>query len=272
MSTTPKQIKSKSYDVERKNGFPVDDGFISYQIDNFDDSGKLVERIWTDEFYRSAEDIIWKYEYDEKGRLVSIEQIQDPVFIEYHTYDTDEYGNDVEIVSVDSEDPMESGYDTVRDLSIRDSQGRLLAQWRLYEMRDMDKTDYAVADHFEFVYNENGTMSEVIKYGHHKLDELGNIEDATEVDRYDVTVEESEDRTVTTWKNSNGEIALKETKAFIKDCHGKTVPKEYILEKEGNCHSHIEYEYPDDSAEHYITYESNSFEYGFRRTEYWEES
>lgn len=271
MRIAPKQVKSESYFAEGKYDSPVDDDEICYKIDNYDDDGKLVERIWTDHFHRSAEDIIWKYEYDEKGRLMSIEQNCEPEFVEFHSYDIDEYGNDVEIVSVDSEDPMESGYDTVREFSIRDSQGRLLAQWRLYEMRDMDKTDYAVADHFEFVYNENGTMSEVIKYGHHKLDELGNIEDATEVDRYDVTVEESEDRTVTTWKNSNGEIALKETKAFIKDCHGKTVPKEYILEKEGNCHSHIEYEYPDDSAEHYVTYETDDFNYFPWRTEYWEQ-
>ena len=87
MSTTPKQIKSKSYDVEKKNGFAVDDGVIYYRIDNFDDSGKLVERIWTDKFYRSAEDIIWKYEYDEKGRLMSIKQNCEPEFIEFHSYD-----------------------------------------------------------------------------------------------------------------------------------------------------------------------------------------
>lgn len=282
MRTTPKQIKVKSYYVEHKNGLPIDPDCISCWTDIYDESGKLIEKIWSDESPKqmwtvdqrhiSTEVPIWTYEYDEKDRLVCIRGNFDPEFIEYHSYDIDKDGNDVEIISKDAEDPNEAGYDTKYEFFIRDTQGRLLAKWRLFETRDMGKANYSVLDHVECIYNENGVMTEVIEYGEHKLDEDGNIEDAKEVKRMAVSFEESENQTVLSWKNESGELELKETRVFFKDKQGKVIPKEYILEKNDICHSHIEYDYPDDdSFDHYITYEYNDLENGILRTEYKEE-
>lgn len=281
MDRKPQIIKAKSYAVDEIGGFPIDEQYASYWIEKYDENGRLIEKIHAEDFtYKSRDtDLIERYEYDEKGRLLNILSDGDEDPQEWYTYDTDEDGNEVEIHSrnyysyYENEgeyEVMEMPSYTEHLFSIKNSKGVLLAKWELYENYFEDKP-YYVDSHQEYLYDENGDLSVVILYGEEELDANGNIISAKELRRLKVTIEKTGDKTVSTWKNDKGEVELKETIEVYRDANGVEHPKVHIKEDgNGDRYHHIEYEYPDETFDHYSMYEKN-YDGSLQRTDYWVE-
>ena len=271
MLSKPKTIKSEYYQVEHKNGYPINDEEISFKTETYDDDGKLIETRWTlESFHHGAEDIIWTYKYDEKGRLIHIKSNMEDEFIEWHNYDTDEEGNDVEIESSIICDP-EAPYTIQHTFSRISLEGNLLERWQLLENDYCGENNYFINNHEAYILDENGNLSEVVFYEDHKLDPDGNILEAKETGRLQVDIKLTENRKIIARKDSEGKIVCSEEWRYCHDEKGKEYIKEYIREEDDVCCSHLEYEYLDNTFTHYVIYGSNDFEYGHTRTEVWEE-
>lgn len=271
MLPKPKTIKSKIYQVEHKNEYPINDEDISFKTETYDDDGKLIEKRWTlGSFHHGAEDLIWTYEYDAEGRLSYIESNMEQEPFEWHNYYTDENGNEVEIETSRIIDDT-IGFERESIFTKKNPQGVLLERWRLLANDFEDDNEYDIVYHEVFNYDENGNLSEVIEYGDHKFDSNGNIIEAKEKSRLTATVEKSELKKITICKRADDSYEALEKEVFCKDSQGNIHPKESLFEKGGTCIAHLEYEYLDDAFTHYIIYSSNDFKYGYTREEVWEE-
>lgn len=279
MNRKPRIVKAESYAVDEIGGFPIDEQYASYWIEKYDENGRLIEKIHTEDFSFNKQDtdLVERYEYDEKGRLLYILSNQDEDPQEWYTYDTDEDGNEVEIHSRvfysyhenESECEVSEIPYTEHLFSIKNPKGVLLAQWELYE--NYGDKPYYVDSHYEYLYDENGDLSVVIVYGEEELDADGNIISAKELRRLKVTIEKTGDKTVSIWKNDKGEVELEETIEVYRDANGVEHPKLHIKgDGHGDNFHHIEYEYPDDTFDHYSMYEVD-WDGSIQRTDYWVE-
>lgn len=272
MYPTPKEIKSHHCVLEHRGGYPIDDD-TPYVLEKYDEKGNIIERIASDFpdpglFYENNTEIyIEKYEYDQKGRLLSVSSNYHDEFISWYEYEEDEDGNEITIETHNIDDPSEVGYYADRIVSVKSPEGILLHKILMREA-DFGESFRAYSEE-EYIYDNEGILQEVVEYGDHKYDDNGNCIDAKEIRRLKVYIDEDEDKTVRILKDATGAVVVMETWVSCKDALGNIFPKEYILEEEDICMSHEEYEYLDESFTHYFKYELNDFDTNVIKTEYW---
>ena len=282
MCPTPKVIKVMSYAIQSKEeDYEIDPEYTSYWIEKYDEAGKLLEKRYTKDFtFKDNEEyLIERYEYDEKGRLLQIVSNRSEEPQECHFYDTDNDGNEIEIVSqddyyndadefTDASQEIHEYFGAVHVFTVKSPAGVLLAKWVVHE--NLENHAYYVFSYEKYLYDDNGNLAEVIQFCDVEIDEDGSIRSAKEFGRLKVTIEKSGDKTVTIRRNDSGQIESKETIVICRDANGVEHPKEYILEDEHGIEYRTEYEYPENSFDHYIKYDLDGLDQDYR-TEYWVE-